>query len=90
MVTKVVKVLGANQFVIVANGNTYFQSYDTIIAKINDDMDVIIDEDNWNCSVTTSKYLYRFLREYAGLDINGKKDVQKAILGFEITPLNLN
>tara|TARA_R100000541_G_scaffold8821_1_gene16406 strand:+ start:194 stop:508 length:315 start_codon:yes stop_codon:yes gene_type:complete len=51
----------ANQFVIDDdNGNTYFQSYNSIIAKVNFD-GIFLDKTYWNYSVTTSKYLNKFL-----------------------------
>lgn len=53
----------ANQFVIEANDEIFFQSYDSTIAKIGKD-DVTLGAD-YNYSVTTSKYLRQFLEEYA-------------------------
>jgi len=51
----------ANQFVIDDdNGNTYFQSYNSIIAKVNFE-GIVLDKTYWNYSVTTSKYLNKFL-----------------------------
>ena len=51
-----------NQFIIKdGKGNTYFQSYDTIIAKIDRFGKVTLDDARWKSSVTTSKYRNIFL-----------------------------
>ena len=52
-----------NQFVIQVNDDIFFQSYDSTIAKIGED-GVTLGAD-YNYSVTTSKYLKKFLKEYA-------------------------
>lgn len=54
-----------NQFVIQDGITQYFQSYKTIVAK-RENGKIYIDKDN-PFSVTTSKYLYRFL------DVTGKE-----------------
>jgi len=52
----------ANQFIIDAdNGDIYFQSYRTIIAKKSQGK--IYLDNNWGYSVTTGKYRNQFLRE---------------------------
>ena len=48
-----------NQFEIRSGGNTYFQSYETIIAVYTPE-GLKLDKDCLNYSVTTSKYLYQF------------------------------
>lgn len=55
----------ANQFEIrdYKNGASYFQSYETIIAKIKDDK-VTVDRQSWDYSRTTSKYLNVFLDDF--------------------------
>ena len=69
----------ANQYVIEDDqGNTYFQSYKSIIAKIPDlhnttaftknDLNsprfqIVLDKKYWNYSMTTSKYRNQFLNE---------------------------
>ena len=54
-----------NQFIIENGKETYFQSYDSIIAKVVDNDiygDVIyLDKKYWNYSRTTSKYRNKFL-----------------------------
>lgn len=53
-----------NQFIITdKKGNRYFQSYDTIIAKIDKKGSVTLDKEKWNYSSTTSKYRNLFLGE---------------------------
>ena len=53
-----------NQFIIEDHetNTTYFQSYRSIIAKVHEGK-VTLDGYYWNYSVTTSKYLARFLGE---------------------------
>lgn len=47
----------ANQFIISDNrGNTYFQSYNTVIAKRDRNGHVTLDKNNWQYSNTTIKY----------------------------------
>ena len=51
-----------NQFVIKHNGATYFQSYDSVIAKYEDGRLTITPL--WDCSATTRKHFYIFLADY--------------------------
>ena len=53
----------ANQFEIVAdNGDIFFQSYHTIIAKKSGGK-ITLDEAAWDYSMTTGKYRNQFLGE---------------------------
>ena len=61
-----------NQYVITdGRGNTYFQSYKSIIAKISPNLDnssshrfqVVLDKYYWDYSATTIRYRNRFLNE---------------------------
>jgi hypothetical protein len=53
----------ANQFTITDdNGNTFFQSYNSIICKVNFD-GVFLDKTYWDYSATTAKYRREFLNE---------------------------
>ena len=53
-----------NQFIIDGEYFTYFQSYDSIIAKIGKTRGLIyLDKTYWDYSVTTSKYRNQFLNE---------------------------
>ena len=75
----------ANQFTITDdNGNTFFQSYKSIIVKLNGD-DVELDQKYWNYSNTTGKYRNIFLNETI-------KDTRKKIKSgeYKLVDLNIN
>lgn len=61
-----------NQFVITTKKGTFFQSYKTIVAKV-DNNDVVTLSSAWDYSKTTMKYLYQFLRMFGYYDINASK-----------------
>ncbi len=62
----------ANQFIITDDeGRTFFQSYNSIIAKV-DGMEITLDEKCWDYSITTGKYRNEFLFE-------SKAETQKKI-----------
>ena len=79
----------ANQFTITDdNGNTFFQSYKSIIVKINSgdgNYDVELDQKYWNYSNTTGKYRNIFLNETI-------KDTRKKIKSgeYKLVDLNIN
>ena len=52
-----------NQFIIWTDEGRYFQSYRTIIAFIDNNNNVFLDEDSWDYSRTTGKYRNIFLGE---------------------------
>lgn len=56
-----------NQFVITHNGDTYFQSYESVIAKYDKDGRLTITP-LWDCSVTTRKHFYIFLADYTTIN----------------------
>ena len=72
----------ANQFVITLNGCSYFQSYKTLIAKVDESGKITLSS-YWNYSNTTRKYLYQFLAEHGYCGMNGDK-VQALINSNEI------
>ena len=72
----------ANQFIITDNGNEYFQSYRSIIAKRSKGK-IYLDNYYWDYSTTTSKYRNLFLNE-------NKKETQAKIESGEYTLTNLN
>ena len=72
----------ANQFEIWDNGAHYFQSYNSIIVKIEKGK-TYLDERYWNYSKTTSKYRAKFLNE-------STKETQKRIDSGEYLLTNLN
>jgi len=54
----------ANQFIIYnSDGSKYFQSYNSVIAKIDPANNITLDQKYWNYSNTTSKYRNIFLEE---------------------------
>jgi len=71
-----------NQFVISKSGCTYFQSYNTIIAKIARNGKITLDP-KWNVSQTTTKYLNQFLN-------TDKKELLKGIENKTYLVKNLN
>ena len=72
----------ANQFIITDNGNEYFQSYRSIIAKRSKGK-TYLDNYYWDYSTTTGKYRNKFLNET-------KKETQAKIESGEYTLTNLN
>ena len=85
----------ANQFIITDdNGNTFFQSYSSVIVKIpmfgtihadNDSKKIELDQKYWNYSNTTGKYRNIFLNETI-------KDTRKKIKSgeYKLVDLNIN
>lgn len=73
----------ANQFILSDNGTTYFQSYDSIIAKINENGETVLDKDCWDYSTTTGKYRNLFLGEI-------KKETEAKIKSGEYKLAELN
>ncbi len=74
----------ANQFKIYTKKGVYFQSYETLIAFKPNEGKLKLDENYWDYSRTTSKYLNKFTR------YQSKKDILKAIENKEIILTNLN
>lgn len=72
----------ANQFVIYTESGKIFQSYNSVIVKIENGQ-IILDEYYWDYSKTTSKYRNIFLRETT-------KETQKKIDEGIYTLANLN
>lgn len=77
----------ANQYIIDDGENTFFQSYETIIAMYPnyDDTKITLDKDSWDYSVTTLKYL----KEFLAVTIS-KKEIEKKIKTGEYKLDNLN
>lgn len=67
----------ANQFVIRTKKATYFQSYKSVVCKL-DGMNIVLST-YWDYSNTTRKHLYIFLRENGYYNLSSAKDVRKAI-----------
>ena len=73
----------ANQFIIEVDGEVYFQSYSSIIAKIAINGKVYLDEKYWDFSVTTGKWRNQFLGET-------KKETERRIEDGTYIMTNLN
>ena len=71
-----------NQFIITDNGDEYFQSYRSIIAKRSKGK-IYLDDYYWDSSVTTGKYRNEFLGE-------GIAETRKKIASGEYILTNLN
>ena len=67
----------SNQFVIKTNKATYFQSYRSVICKL-DGVNIIL-SNNWDYSRTTTKHLYMFLRQNGIYNLSSAKEVRDAI-----------
>lgn len=77
----------ANQFIIETPDGVYFQSYDTVIARMPrgcKDTRTQLDRDSWDYSRTTMKYLGRFLGTHGKADILGRVNQKQ----YRFTNLN--
>lgn len=61
----------ANQFVIETKKGSFFQSYRSLVAKV-DNKGVVTLSQWWDYSNTTMKYLYQFLKGYGYYNLNSK------------------
>ena len=67
----------ANQFIIEINNGVIFQSYDSVIAFYNKNNGKVYVTEDWDCSNTTRKHFYIFLRDYCKACGNiRKKDIE--------------
>ena len=78
-----------NQFVITDRGNIFFQSYKSLIAKIDKNGKVTLYKD-WDRSHTTMRHLYSFLMEYSSIDSKYlyKQGIEKLIKNKVIKYIN--
>jgi len=72
-----------NQFIIWTDEEQFFQSYQTIIGRRDNEGNVTLDKNRWDYSVTTSKYRNQWL----GMNT---KEIKKAIDNGTIKIMNLN
>ena len=72
-----------NQFVISTPEGSYFQSYNSVIAFINNEGRVFLDRNKWDYSSTTGKYRNIFLGE-------NKKLTEKRINNNNYVLIDLN
>ena len=77
----------ANQFVIANNGAVYFQSYSTMIAKVEDGKLTL--SSYWDYSKTTSKHLYIFLNMYGFGHLDSAVNVRRAIKNGTVSFVNV-
>lgn len=73
----------ANQFIITVDHTQYFQSYNTVIAKKQYGVPLVLDRNAWDYSRTTSKYRNEFL------DMT-TSEIKQAIADWSIILDNLN
>lgn len=71
-----------NQFIVVNRGTRYFQSYESMIAKVKGET-ITLDKNYWDYSRTTSKYRNEFLGMNTG-------EIKAAIEAGEIKLKDLN
>lgn len=79
----------ANQFVINTTNGTYFQSYDSVVAKVDNKGNLFLSQ-YWDYSNTTRKHLYIFLRNHGFHAYCTAKDMRKAIKDGEVILENVN
>jgi hypothetical protein len=72
-----------NQFIVWTDNARYFQSYSTVIVRIDNDGKVVLDCKAWNYSKTTARYRNAFLNE-------STTETQKKIKDGTYTLDNLN
>ncbi len=78
------QLINKNQFVLFVERKIIFQSYDSIIAEIDEHGNVTLGR-RWDYSQTTRKHLYMFLRKYSKFVlINSSKEVKRLIKSGEI------
>jgi len=73
----------ANQFIIKTKKATYFQSYDSVVCKL-DGVNIVLSTD-WDYSNTTRKHLYMFMRQNGYYSLSSAKEVRKAISEGRVT-----
>ena len=80
-----------NQFKIVNGAKIYFQSYNSIICKIDTNKNLVfLDSFYWDYSRTTLKYLKEFLYSNAYYGILSTDEIRTKIETKEIKLTNLN
>ena len=77
-----------NQFVITTATATYFRSYESVIAKIENKK--VIVSSYWDYSNTTRKNLYIFLSDYGFSHLCSAKAMRNAIKSGEITMVGVS
>ena len=83
----------ANQFVITDNEHNaiWFQSYASMIARIDNNSGVLfLDENKWDYSHTTAKYRNAFIRDYFDANYANKAGIKAGIKAGKIILMQLN
>jgi len=80
-----------NQFEIVNGAKIYFQSYNSMICKIDTNKNLVfLDSFYWDYSRTTIKYLKEFLYSNAYYGVLSTDEIRNKIKTKEIRLTNLN
>ena len=78
---KVEQFYSKNQFHLYGEGKDILQSYDSKVVEIEEEngkQKITLGVD-WDYSMTTSKYVYKFLEEFTAINFNGIADKRKYI-----------
>ena len=78
----------ANQFEIRTPNATYFQSYNSVVAKVKNG-NVIVSE-YWDYSNTTRKHLYIFLSDHGFSHLCSAQAMRKAIESGEVIEMGVS
>ena len=77
----------ANQFVISTASAVYFQSYNSVVCRV--DAHGVTLSANWDYSRTTAKHLYIFLQQRGYGHLCNCNEVRKAIKSGEVILVNV-
>jgi len=72
-----------NQYQFLHEGCEYFQSYETVVAKVDHNFKIFLDEKYWDASKTTAKYRNMFLNK-------STTEIKTMIHSGQIELVNLN
>lgn len=78
----------ANQFVIKTEKAVYFQSYNSVVCKL-DGINIVLSS-YWDYSNTTRKHLYIFLRQHGYYTLCSTKEMRKAIKDGRVIELGVS
>lgn len=69
----------ANQFVLIGENKTTFQSYNSLVAHLMKDNHLFLDGDTWDYSTTTRRHFKAFINEYTPYTYEDKAQWLKEI-----------
>ena len=78
----------ANQFIIKTDKAVYFQSYNSVVCKL-DGVNIVLSS-YWDYSKTTLKHLYIFLRQHGYYTLCSTKEMRKAIKDGRVIELGVS